>query len=58
MSFVEYCVVHDRVACIRMIRTLHFGDEEKENNVMAAHTGIGAFSGDPTEWEDYERTIL
>ena len=36
-----------------MIRTLHFGDEEKEKTVMAAHTGIGAFSRDPTKWEDY-----
>ena len=33
------------------LRILHIGDERK--TVMAAHTGIGVFSGEPTEWEDY-----
>ena len=29
------------------LRTLHIGDKRKI--VMAAHTGIGVFSGEPTE---------
>ena len=34
-----------------VIRTLHIGDETEME--MAAHPGIGVFSGEPIEWEDY-----
>ena len=33
------------------LRTLHTGNERKM--IMAAHTGIGVFSGESIEWEDY-----
>ena len=37
------------------LRTLHIGDERK--TVMAAHTGIGVFSGELIEWEDYVQRL-
>ena len=37
------------------LRTLYIGDERKM--VMAAHTGIGVFSDEPTEWEDYVESL-
>ena len=33
------------------LRTLHIGNDRKM--IMAAHTEIEVFSGEPTEWEDY-----
>ena len=44
------CVV---LCCWTLIyyKNITFGDEH--NWIMAARMGIGAFSGEPTEWEDY-----
>ena len=47
---LSYVPVFVHIDCMPL-RTLHIGDERK--TVMAAHTGIGVFSGEPSEWEDY-----
>ena len=45
-----YVPVLVHIDCVPL-RILHIGDERKK--VMATHTGIGVFSGKPTEWEHY-----
>ena len=45
-----YVPVLVHIDCVPL-KILHNGNEEK--TVMAAYTGIGIFSGEPTEWEDY-----